>query len=238
MTDLSNQRAMIVGAEFPAGGIIARALAAAGADLALCALTPDDAVMRSRRVRRDVEALGRRAAEYVMDVTLGRNVQVTTRQVAKEMGGIEVVVSAPELFVAAPLGGLSETELARVLQLNFSAHYFVVRTAAEEFRRQQTPGRILLVTSILGHRAVPGAAAFSAAHGAVHQLVRAAAEELRDEGIAVNAIALGMTETAEGPEPVVPSDTTGDLALDLVGAEGEFVTGRIVQEDGTLVGEV
>jgi NAD(P)-dependent dehydrogenase (short-subunit alcohol dehydrogenase family) len=238
MTDLSNQRAMIVGAEFPAGGIIARALAAAGADLALCALTPDDAVMRSRRVRRDVEALGRRAAEYVMDVTLGRNVQVTTRQVAKEMGGIEVVVSAPELFVAAPLGGLSETELARVLQLNFSAHYFVVRTAAEEFRRQQTPGRILLVTSILGHRAVPGAAAFSAAHGAVHQLVRAAAEELRDEGIAVNAIALGMTETAEGPEPVVPSDATGDLALDLVGAEGEFVTGRIVQEDGTLVGEV
>ena len=46
--DLTGKKAMVVGAEFPAGAAIARAYAEAGADVALCALTADDAVMRAR----------------------------------------------------------------------------------------------------------------------------------------------------------------------------------------------
>jgi 3-oxoacyl-[acyl-carrier protein] reductase len=192
--DLNGRRAMVVGAEHPAGAAIARAYAEAGADVALCALTADEAVMRARAVRRDIEAMGRRATEYVMDVTLGRNVQVTTRQVAKELGGLDMVASAPDLFLAKPIDKTTNTELARVLAVNFSSQFFIVRTAAEEFRRQHRGGRIVLVTSVLGERSMIDVAAYASAHGAVHNLVRAAAHELATEGITLNAISLGWMD--------------------------------------------
>lgn len=224
--ELTGQRAMVVGAEFPAGGAIARAWAGAGADIALCALTADEAVMRSRRVRRDVEAAGRHASEYVMDVTLGRNVQVTTRQVAKEMGGLDLVVSAPDLRIEGPLARLSDSDLARLIQVNFSAQYFVIRTTADEFRRQQTPGRILLVTAVPG--AQPHTAAYGAAHAATQQLVRAAAEELHGDEIAVNAIAVDPSSLAEdtGAEALTQEALTQEALR--FADPGTFVTGEVV----------
>ena len=145
--DLTGRRAMVIGAETPVGGAIARAYAEAGADVALCALTADEAVMQARAVRRDIEAMGRRAPEYIMDVTLGKNVQVTTRQIVKELGGLDIVAVAPDRFLAKPIEKITDTDLARTMQVNFNSHFFAVRTAVEEFRRQQQPGRIVLVTA-------------------------------------------------------------------------------------------
>ena len=82
--DLSGRKAMVVGVENPAGAAIARAYAEAGADVALCVLKADDAVMTAKRIQKEIEAQGSRSGVYVMDVTLGRNVQVTTRQVTVE----------------------------------------------------------------------------------------------------------------------------------------------------------
>jgi 3-oxoacyl-[acyl-carrier protein] reductase len=209
--DLTGKRAVVVGAEHPAGGAIARAYAEAGADVALCALTPDDAVMRARAVRRDIEAMGRKAPEYVMDVTLGKNVQVTTRQIAKELGGIDAVTVATDLFLAKPIEKTSDSELQRVMQMNFAAPFFVVRAMAEEFRRQQSPGRIVLLTSALGERGVPNTTAYGAAHGAVHNLVRAAAQELAAEQIMVNGIALGWMEWMD--DRLDPADDEAQRAV-------------------------
>ncbi|MEX2446680.1 MAG: SDR family oxidoreductase [Dehalococcoidia bacterium] len=251
--DLTGRRAMVVGAEFPAGAAIARAYAEAGADVALCALTADEAVLRSRAVRRDIEAMGRRAPEYVMDVTLGRNVQVTTRQVVKELGGLDIVASAPDLFLAKPIAKVADTELARVMSVNFSSQFFLLRATVEEFRRQQRPGRITLVTSVLGQRSMPDVTAYAAAHGAVHNLVRAAAHEFAAEDITVNAIALGWMdwmddridrEDEDGQRalrfpmlrrPGVPEDIAG-LALYLASERGAgFVTGQVFAVDGGLL---
>ena len=251
--DLSGKKAMVVGAEHPAGGAIARAYAEAGADVALCALTPDDAVMKARRVKRDVEALGRTAAEYVMDVTLGRNVQVTTRQVTKELGGLDIVACAPDLLIAKPIEKISDTELQRVMQTNFNAQFFVVRSAAEEFRRQQSPGRIVLVTSVLGQRGLPNATAYASAHGAVHNLVRAASQELAPDQVMVNGIALGWMDWMD--DRLAPEDEEAQRAVRFTimrrrGDPGEvgplavylsseqatrYITGQIFPVDGGLL---
>jgi NAD(P)-dependent dehydrogenase (short-subunit alcohol dehydrogenase family) len=251
--DLTGKKAMVVGAEFPAGAAIARAYAQAGADVALCALTADEAVMRARTVKREIEAMGRRAPEYVMDVTLGKNVQVTTRQVAKEMGGLDIVASAPDLFMAKPIEKTSDTELARVMQVNFASQFFIVRTAAEEFRRDHRPGRILLVTNVLGERSMLDTAAYAAAHGAVYNLVRAAGHELAREGITVNAISLGWMdwmddridrESEDGQRalrfPMLRragrADEVGGTAVWLAAEHASaFITGQIIPVDGGLL---
>lgn len=251
--DLTGKKAMVVGAEFPAGAAIARAYAAAGADVALCALTADDAVMRARAVRREIEAMGRSATEYVMDVTLGKNVQVTTRQVSRELGGLDIVASAPDLFLAKPIERTTDTELARVIQMNFSAQYFVVRSAADEFRRDHRAGRIVLVTSVLGERSMINTTAYAAAHGAVHNLVRAASHELARDGITLNGIALGwmdyMTDRIDGEDengkramrfPLLrrlgTADDIGGTAVWLSTPFGVgYLTGQVIPVDGGLL---
>lgn len=231
--DLSGKKAMVVGAEFAPGAAIARAFAQAGADVALCALTADEAVMRARAVKRVIEAMGRGATEYVMDVTLGKNVQVTTRQVAKEMGGLDIVASAPGLFLAKPIEETGDTELARVMQVNFASQFFIVRTAAGEFRRARRAGRILLVTSAFGEHTMPHTTAYASAHGAVHSLVRSAAEELAPDGIAVNAISVGSPAWADGGVEVPGADAIGATAVELCAPRAPAsLTGRIIPVDG------
>ncbi len=198
MTDLSGRVAMVVGAEYASGGAVALALAEAGADVAVCAVQADERVLESRKVKRAIEAMGRRSSEYVMDVTLGRNVQVTTRQVAKEMGGLDIVISASELPISGPLEKISEMDLARVVALNFSAHLFTIRSAAVEFRRNDAGangrGVVLLLTRALGAHA-PEQTAFYAAQAGAQQLVRESAVELADAGVRVNALAIGEDES-------------------------------------------
>ena len=133
--DLSGKKALVVGAETPAGGAIARAYAEAGADVALAALRADDGVMAVKALQKEIEASGRRSSVYVMDVTLGRNVQVTTRQIAKEMGGLDVVASTPDLFLGKPIEQTTDPDLQQVMTYNFNAHFFVARSAVGELRR-------------------------------------------------------------------------------------------------------
>jgi NAD(P)-dependent dehydrogenase (short-subunit alcohol dehydrogenase family) len=216
--DLSGLNAMVVGAEFEPGGAIAFGLAEAGADVAVCALQPDQSVLASRKVKRAIEAMGRRSAEYVMDVMLGRNVQVTTRQVAKEMGGLGLIVSAGELALEAPLDKITETDLARIVALNFSAHLFVIRSAAAEFARNEpregARGSILVVTR--HHEGQSGLAAVAGAQTGARQLVVEAGRELADGGVRVNALAVA---------PGAASEAIRDAALELAGGTG---TGQIV----------
>jgi NAD(P)-dependent dehydrogenase (short-subunit alcohol dehydrogenase family) len=207
-SELAGRTAMVVGAEFAAGAAIALALAEAGADVAVCALHADESVLRSRKVKRAIEGMGRRSAEYVMDVMLGRNVQVTTRQVAKEMGGLDIVVSASELPFEGPLDRITETDLARIVALNFSAQVFVARTAAAEFARNQAGGVILVATRRIDERA-SGRAVFHAAQAGAQQFVREAARELGDGQVRVNGLAIGHAT----------SEAIGAAALRLVGGD-------------------
>src|SRR5438105_7490850 len=109
------QRALVIGAETPAGGAIARALIGAGVDLGLATMRADEGVLVARRLQREAEAAGRTAATYAFDVTLGQNVKVSTRQVAKELGGLDILVSAPDRFLAAPLARTTDSDLAQVM---------------------------------------------------------------------------------------------------------------------------
>jgi NAD(P)-dependent dehydrogenase (short-subunit alcohol dehydrogenase family) len=195
-------RALVIGVETPVGREIARALGRTGADLGLAAMRPDEGVVAARRIQRELRELGRTAAVYVMDVTLGRNAQVTTRQVAKELGGLDVVVSAPDAFLERPLAAITELELAQVTQYNYFAHVYAARAAAAEFRRGEAgdrgalpgvQGRLLIVTHALGRSGVAGVAAYGGACAAACALVSALAAELAASGVAVSGLVRGAS---------------------------------------------
>ena len=95
-------RALVLGAETPAGRALAAALAAAGARIALVAAGADTGVAF------DVQRLARRlgALSQAIDATNEMAVRVMTRQVAKALGGLDA------LFFCADLGKATANALA------------------------------------------------------------------------------------------------------------------------------
>lgn len=160
----------------------------------------------------------------------------------------DVLAVALDAFEAGPIAEVDDEALGRVLAANFSAVFAAVRAARGVIRR---PGRIVVVTSVLGERGLPNCTAYAAAQGAVHNFIRAAAQEFAPAGISVNGIALGwmdwMDDRLDPADPEAAravrftilkrpgtADDIGALAVWLSGSGAGFVTGQIFTADGGL----
>jgi NAD(P)-dependent dehydrogenase (short-subunit alcohol dehydrogenase family) len=232
--------------------VIARAYAEAGADVALCTLKADDSVMKAKQIQKDVEAQGGQSGVYVMDVTLGRNVQVTTRQVAKELGGLDIVASCPDLFLGKTIAKTSDSELQQVMAVNFNSQFFAARSAVGELKKNEQGGNIVLVSHVLGERGVQNTAAYGAAHAATQSLVRSLAQEVGQHGISVNCISLGWMDWMDDRiDPQVDdagravrfsimkrageAEEVGPMAVWLSGSGVGYVSGQVFKVDGGLL---
>jgi NAD(P)-dependent dehydrogenase (short-subunit alcohol dehydrogenase family) len=243
---LDGKRALVLGAGSPVGRAIAVALAEAGADVAVAAASLDgEEVMACRRARRAIEALGRRSTEYAFDVTLGQNVQVSTRQVAKEMGGLDILVYAVAQPLERPVEKTTDAEWTRTLAVNLGGAFFACRAAVREMH--SGGGRIILVLTDLAERGLENTAAVVAAQHGVIGLARALALELGGRGIRVNAIAAGRLDGGTGAgehgeqnllmrsvlmRRLERSDDVGGLAVYLASDASDDMTGQVVLADG------
>ncbi len=249
--DLSGKRALVIGAGGAAGRAVALALGEAGADVTVSSATTDgDEVLRAKKVQRELTQIGRRSTTVATDVTLGAGVQVMVRQVAKEMGGIDILVNAPDLFLGKAAESTSDVEWSKVMQVNLSGVFYACRAVGKEMLKQESGGRIINITSVLGERAIAHAAAYCSAQAGVHNLTRTLATEWGPHGITVNAIAQGWMSHSPAigdPDPAanqtvrfVPmkragaADELGVLAVYLASDSCGYISGQIMSVDGGL----
>jgi NAD(P)-dependent dehydrogenase (short-subunit alcohol dehydrogenase family) len=249
--DLSGKRALVIGAGSAVGRAIALAFGEAGADITVSSASESgEEVMRVKSVQRELTKLGCNASTMATDVTLGTGVQVMVRQVAKEMGGIDVLVNAPDLFLGKAADATTDIEFNRVMQVNLAGTFHACRAAGKEMLKQGSGGRVINVTSALGERAIANAAAYCAAHAGVHNLTRALATEWGPQGITVNAIAQGWMEYTPAignPDPAanqtvrfVPMKRAGapeevaPLAVYLASDSCGYISGQVLNVDGGL----
>ncbi len=160
----------------------------------------------------------------------------------------DILAIARDAFHAKPIAEITDIEFERVLVANLGDAFAAVRAAHAAIRR---PGRIVIVTTVLGERGLPNCSAYAAAHGAVHNLVRAVAQEFAPADIAVNGIALGwmdwMQDRLNPADPEAAravrftilkregtAEEVGPLAVWLSGTGAGFVTGQIFTADGGL----
>ena len=196
---LDGKKALVLGAGTPAGRRIAVALAEAGADVAVASSSLDgEEVMACRRTRRAVERAGRRSAEYAFDVTLGQNVQVSTRQVAKEMGGLDILVWAVHAPLVAPLEKISDAQWSRALAMNLTGAFFACRAAVREMLPRGW-GRMLLITQESYDPWAEHAAMRTAQWGLL-ALTHVLAEEFGGRGISTHSIGI------DAPYPGLTAD--------------------------------
>ncbi|MCH8188614.1 MAG: 3-oxoacyl-[acyl-carrier-protein] reductase [Proteobacteria bacterium] len=242
MFDLSGKRALVTGASGAIGGAIARALHAQGAHVVLSG---------TRRDSLDALAgeLGANAYVTPCDLADSDAVGGLMAAAAEAAGGIDILVNNAGLTRDNLALRLKNEDWQTVLDVNLTAAFRLSRDALRPMMKQRW-GRIINITSIVGHTGNPGQANYAASKAGVIGMAKSLAQEVASRGITVNCVAPGFIETAMteglgepqrekllGAIPVGRLGSSGDVAACvafLASDEAAYVTGQTLHVNGGM----
>lgn len=250
---LAGQLALVTGAARGIGAGIARALAAAGADVAVNDINPANETVA------DCRALGRKSQAFQCDVSNREAVEAMVDQVEKEMGPISILVSNAaysdrELFYQASMEGFQKT-----IDVCMWGPFYLTRAVANRMIPRSIaagPGRfrgnIVVVSSPHAYKPIPGAMAYNMGKAAIDQMAKTAAVELAEYRIRVNIIHPGWTDTPGERKffheeelmergrslpwgRLAQPEDLGHGVVFLVDPRSDYITGATLSIDGGIV---
>jgi len=191
---LAGKVALVTGAQQGIGAAIAVALAGEGADVALTWL---DDQPGAETVAGEVRKAGRRAHLMRTDVAKLPEIEAMVASTVEALGAPDILVNNAGVYPRVPLLEMRESDWDYVLDINLKAGCFATIAVAKALiAAGKKSGAVINLSSSAIRGAVRGVH-YSASKGGVVSMTRALALELAPHGIRVNAIAPGLTDTAQ-----------------------------------------
>ena len=191
---LAGKVALVTGAQQGIGAAIAAALADEGADVALTWL---DDMSAAEKVADRIRQSGRRAHLMRADVARLPEIDRMVADAVSQLGAPDILVNNAGVYPRVKLLEMRESDWDYVLDINLKAGCFatIAFTKALLAAGRQA-GSVINISSQSIRGAVRGVH-YSASKGGVVSMTRAMALELAPHNVRVNAIAPGMTDTAQ-----------------------------------------
>lgn len=251
---VTNKSCIITGAANGVGLAIARRFAEAGASVMLADM--DDAKLAS--VTQALEEDGHAAKCFSGDLRQKLTIANLMSATIDAFDRIDVLVNASRQVDYDPDDGFCPDMLATLFEQNVSSNLRLTRAVVKVLKKQamredksENIGAIVNLSSIASERTLPRLAAFSVSCAALDQMTRSLAVTLADQGIRVNAVAIGSVASASLRQKMADTDGLRDLitastpigrigepeeaaeaALFLASDHSSFVTGQILAVDG------
>jgi len=244
-----SQVALISGGGGGIGGAVAHRMAQA----AVTVVVADYDLDAAEKVRREIVRGGGKAEARSVDVTQAREVKALVTEVAERSGRIDVLANiAGGSIYTKRIEEFSWAEWRQVIDVNLKGTFLMCREVAP-LMQQQKSGRILNTASNYGVTGSALRVPYSAAKAGIIAFTRSLALELAPDGILVNTIAPGPTDTPrvmekETPEArkqrwwsAIPLGRTGkpedlaELFYFLTTPESAAITGQTFHCNGGLI---
>ena len=191
---LTGKVVLVTGAQQGIGAAMVREFSGAGGDVAINWL--DDEIA-AQHVAEEVGARGRRAFLVQADVSRLEQVQPMVSAVRDGLGAIDILVNNAGIFPRVPFLEMTEHDWDQVLDVNLKGSCFCAQYVAKAMVAAGRQGAIINIASGAALRGSPRGVHYVASKGGVLSLTRAMALELAPYRIRVNAIAPGLTDTAQ-----------------------------------------
>lgn len=190
---LAGRVALVTGAQQGIGAAVAVSLGAQGAAVVVNYLDDESA---AAAVVAQIVAAGGRAEAVAGDVRDRADVAAMV-DAGEQFGGVELLVNNAGTFPRVPLLEMTDEQWSTVLDVNLAGTFRCTQVVARRLRQVRRPGAVVNLSSVAAYRGSPLGAHYGASKAGVIGFTRAASIELAPLGIRVNAVAPGLTDTAQ-----------------------------------------
>jgi len=238
---LAGKIVLVTGAAKRLGRATALAAARNGADVAITYLESERA---ARGLVRELAGHGGSALAVRCDITDEMSVREMVKEVAGELGGIDVLVNNAANYETAKFEDLTVAQWDAIFASNTRGPFLVSREALPYLRKRK--GRIVNMGSLGGLRPWATHAHYCSSKAALHMLTRVMAKALAPE-ISVNAVAPGMIDLGEQAAaafvrrmakqtPMLRNGSGEEIAAAVMffATAPKFITGQVLAVDGGL----
>jgi NAD(P)-dependent dehydrogenase (short-subunit alcohol dehydrogenase family) len=252
---LENKVAIVTGANQGLGLEIARKYLEAGASLSICAR--DEKLLR--QAERELKPLlrsGQKILALPADVSKARDVEALVRATLDTFGGIDILVNNAGVY--GPKGAIEEVdwqEWARAIEINLHGSILMCRAVLPHFKardfKTRGPAKIIQLSGGGATNPLPRISAYAVSKAAIVRFIETLAEEVKEQGIDVNAVAPGALNTRmldevlqAGPAKVgqafyerslkqkqsggAPLEKGADLIVFLGSSKSDGITGKLI----------
>ncbi|MGA2205711.1 MAG: SDR family NAD(P)-dependent oxidoreductase [Terracidiphilus sp.] len=248
---LQNRIALVTGAASGIGQAVAVRFAAEGA--AVMAADTDD--KNGRETVERIRAAGGRAEFFHLDVSSADQARRAVQQTIDSLGGLHILFNGAGILAYGTAVETSEEIWNRIMAVNLTGT-FLCSQACLPHMIAQGKGSVINVASTTGaHDACAHAVAYVSSKGGVTLLTRAMAVDHARQGVRVNAICPGPTDTPMLRNALTPDqleafaktfpmgrlgrpEELAGAAVFLASDDASFVTGALLYVDGGQTAEV
>jgi 3-oxoacyl-[acyl-carrier protein] reductase len=194
MIDLRGKRALVTGGSRGIGAAIALALAENGANVAF---TYQNSAEKAQAVAAKIEATGRRAFAIQADSGDPEAIARAVSKTVDALGGLDILINSAAIGYYAPIADLDLGKYQKLMDVNVRAPMLFAKAAIPHL---SSGGRIVTIGSGLAERVpFPGVTPYAVSKAALTSFTRGLSRELGPNGITVNLVQPGSTDTDSNP---------------------------------------
>ncbi len=238
--------ALVTGGSGGLGSVHCLSLGRAGYNVAVAAHTHLD---KAEEVSAKIRAMGRKSLALQMDVSKFSEVQAAVKQIEKELGRVDVLVSnaAYGIVRAITIVNMKIEDWERDIAVNLTGAFNVTKACLPGML-DRSWGRVIYVSSITGTMGGFGQCSYAATKAGLIGLAKTVALEGARKGVTGNAMVLGMIEGGAyfevAPEfrerinktmalrrPGKPEEVS-NLLVFLASEESSYITGEAIEISG------
>ena len=240
----NNQVAIVTGAGQGIGFEIAKQLAAQGAGVILNDADETLATQAATKIREN----GGECIAFSGDASQPEIIDGMVEEAVSCFGKLTITVANAGITLFGDFFDYPSVSLRKVLDVNLVGSFLLTQAAAKQMRSQKTGGRILLMSSVVGHQSHKFLGAYAMTKAGLEMLAKNLVLELSPFGITINTVAPGATLTertlAEDPSypktwsaitpmgrPAICEDIA-NAALFLLSPHSGHITGQSLIVDG------